>query len=197
MKPTIATFTNAMGRGIRDQHDHLARVLSPIHIQGFVESGGYGFGTISPSRCIEAAQILVDLGDVGGKAEVFDHVSMILRWVITVGNQSNAEVLRGLQLAGFKDMGADGLDVLGSGGDVASLASRAILDKYKIPRWKKSVRRVCRMWGWSTAATGVMTILRTAGLQHLPTIMRLLGRVVRGVARGGRASVEIHVFVHV
>jgi len=30
-------------------------------------------------------------------------------------------------------MGADGLDVLGSGGDVASLASSAILDEYKVP----------------------------------------------------------------
>lgn len=31
-------------------------------------------------------------------------------------------------------MGADGFDVLGSGGDVASLASGTILDEYKIPR---------------------------------------------------------------
>jgi len=30
-------------------------------------------------------------------------------------------------------MGADGLDVLGSGGDVASLAPRTILDEYEIP----------------------------------------------------------------
>lgn len=34
-------------------------------------------------------------------------------------------------------MGADGLDVLSSGGDITSLASRAILDEYKIPGQKK------------------------------------------------------------
>ena len=30
-------------------------------------------------------------------------------------------------------MGADGLDILGSGGDVAPLTSRTILDEYEIP----------------------------------------------------------------
>jgi hypothetical protein len=99
-----------------------------------MESGGYGFGTISPSRCVETAQILVDLGNVGGETKVFDHISVILWWVITIGNQSNAKVLWGLQLAGFKDMGADGLDVLGSGGDVASLASCTILDENEITK---------------------------------------------------------------
>ena len=72
------------------------------------------------------------LGNVGGETKVFNHISVVLWWMITVGNQSDAEVLLGLQLARFKDMGADGLDVLGSRSDVASLASRAILDEYKI-----------------------------------------------------------------
>ena len=75
----------------------------------------------------------MDLGNIGGETKVFDHISMILWWMITVSNQSDAKVLLGLQFSGFEDMGADGLDVLGCGGDVASLTSRAILDKHKIP----------------------------------------------------------------
>jgi hypothetical protein len=98
-----------------------------------VKSGSDSFRAISPSRCVETAKILVDFGNIGGEPKVFEHISVILWWVITIGNQSNAEVLLGLQLAGFEDMSADGLDVLGSGGDVASLASRTILDEYKIP----------------------------------------------------------------
>lgn len=75
----------------------------------------------------------MDLGDIGGETEILDHISVILWWVVTVGNQSDAKVFLGLQLSGFEDMGADGLDILGGGGDVASLTSRAILDEHKIP----------------------------------------------------------------
>ena len=57
---------------------------------------------------------------------------MVLRWVITKGDEADAQVLAGLQLARLVDVVTDKLDVLGRGGDVGPLAAGAVLNKDKI-----------------------------------------------------------------
>lgn len=105
----------------------------------------------------------MDLGNVGGETKVFNHISMILWWMITVGNQSDAKVLLGLQLSGFKDVSTDGLDVLGCGGDVASLTSGAVLDEHKIPGQKENVKLSCAI-GAITGGEGSYDDCKNGGL---------------------------------
>jgi hypothetical protein len=67
------------------------------------------------------------LVDIGRKAKVARHVSVVLRWVIAIGDEADAQVFAGLQLARLVDVVTDELDVLRRGGDVGTLASGAVL----------------------------------------------------------------------
>ena len=53
----------------------------------------------------------MDLVNIGGKAKIACYVGVVLRWVITIGDEADAQVLAGLQLARLKDVLADELDI--------------------------------------------------------------------------------------
>jgi hypothetical protein len=53
----------------------------------------------------------MDLVNIGRKAKIACHVGVVLRWVIAIGDEADAQVLAGLQLARLKDVLADELDV--------------------------------------------------------------------------------------
>ena len=72
------------------------------------------------------------LVDIGRKAKVARHVSVVLRWVIAIRNEADAQVLAGLQLARLVDVVTDELDVLRRGGDVGTLAPGAVLHEDEI-----------------------------------------------------------------
>jgi len=74
----------------------------------------------------------VDLVNIGRKTKIACYVGVILRWVIAIGDEADAQVLAGLQLARLKDVLADELDVFCRGGNVGSLAASAVLDKDEI-----------------------------------------------------------------
>ena len=72
------------------------------------------------------------LVDIGRKAKVARHVSVVLRWVIAKGDEADAQVFAGLQLARLVDVVTYELDVSRRGRDVGTLAPGAVLDKDEI-----------------------------------------------------------------
>jgi hypothetical protein len=74
----------------------------------------------------------MDLVDVGREAKVARHVGVVLRRVIAKGNEADAQVLAGLQLARLVDIVTDELDILRCGGYVGPLAASAVLYKNEI-----------------------------------------------------------------
>jgi len=117
---------------IGDEHDHLARLLPPVHLERLREASGDGLGTVAASRGVQAREVAVDLVDVGREAKVARHISVVLRRVIAIGDEADAQVPAGLQLARLIDVVADELDVLGRRGDVRPLAPGAVLHKDEI-----------------------------------------------------------------
>jgi hypothetical protein len=85
------------------------------------------------------------LVDIGRKAKVARHVSVVLRWVIAIGNEADAQVLAGLQLSRLVDVVTDELDVLRRGGDVGTLAPGAVLHEDEIA--------VCYTSDWRVSAS--------------------------------------------
>jgi hypothetical protein len=96
---TIAIFANAVRWCVGDEHNHLARALPPVHLECLCEASGDRLGTIAASRGVQAREVAVDLVDVGREAKIARHVSVVLRWVITIGDEADAQVVAGLQLA--------------------------------------------------------------------------------------------------
>lgn len=129
---TISVFANAVRWCVCDEHDHLARTLPPVHLECLRKASGDRLGAISASRGVQAREVAVDLVDVGREAKVARHVSVVLRWVITIGDEADAQVVAGLQFARLADVVADELDVLRRGGNIRSLASGAVLHKNEI-----------------------------------------------------------------
>lgn len=72
------------------------------------------------------------LVDIGRKAKVARHVCVVLRWVIAIGDEADAQVVAGLQLSRLVDVVTDELDVLRRGGYVGTLATGAVLHKDEI-----------------------------------------------------------------
>jgi hypothetical protein len=132
IRRTVPVFTNAMWWCIGDEHDHLARLLPPVHLQRLREAGGDRLGSVATSGGIQAREIAVDLIDIGREAKVARHVGVVLRRVITIGDEADAQVIAGLQLARLVDVVTDELDVLSRGGDVGSLAPSAVLHENEI-----------------------------------------------------------------
>jgi hypothetical protein len=89
------------------------------------------------------------LVDIGRKAKVARHVSVVLRWVIAIGDEADAQVLAGLQLARLVDVVTDELDVLRRGGDVGTLAPGAVLHEDEIAV-------VCYTSDWRVSASKQM-----------------------------------------
>ena len=131
-KLTIPVFANAMRWSVGDEHDHLARMLPPLHLQRLREARGDRLGSVAASRGVQAREIAVDLVDIGRKAKVARHVGVVLRRVIAIGDEADAQVLAGLQLARLVDVVTDKLDVLRCRGDVGPLAPGAVLNKDEI-----------------------------------------------------------------
>jgi len=129
---TISVFADAVRWCVGDEHDHLARLHPPVHLERLREAGGDGLGTVAASRGVQAREVAVDLVDVGREAKVARHVSVVLRGVIAIGDEADAQVLAGLQFARLIDVVADELDVLGRRGDVGPLAPGAVLHKDEI-----------------------------------------------------------------
>ena len=46
---TIPVFTDAVRWCISDEHDHLARLLPPVHLERLRESGGDRLGSVTTS----------------------------------------------------------------------------------------------------------------------------------------------------
>ncbi len=131
-KLTICVFANAVRWCVGDEHDHLARLLPPVHLQRLREASGDRLGTVAAARGVQAREVAVDLVNVRRKAKVARHVGVVLGRVIAKGDEADAQVLAGLQLARLVDVLADELDVLRRGGDVGPLAAGAVLDKDEI-----------------------------------------------------------------
>ena len=129
---TISVLANAVRRRVRNEHDHLARVRSPLHGKCLGKCGGDRFGTIATAGSVEAREILVDLRNIGRETKVPRDVCVILRRMVAVRDEADPEILSGLQLAGLIDVVADLLNVLRRRGNVAALASRAILHEDEI-----------------------------------------------------------------
>lgn len=72
---------------------------------------GDSLGPIASSRCIQRRQILTDLRDIRSEAKVLVHPCVVLRRMVAVRYEPNAQVLLLLQLARVEDMRADFLDV--------------------------------------------------------------------------------------
>ncbi len=74
----------------------------------------------------------MNLVDIGRKTKIACYVGMILRWVIAIGDETDAQVLARLQLARLKDVFADELDVFCRRRNVGPLTACAVLDKDEI-----------------------------------------------------------------
>lgn len=129
---TISVLANTVWRCIGNENNHLACLWSPIHVQRLCQSCGDGFWPVAATTRIKRAEIVLDLVDIGGEPKVLGDIGVVLWRVISVGYETNAEILLSLQLAGLEDMLADGLDILRGRGDVAALATCAVLDEDKI-----------------------------------------------------------------
>jgi len=129
---TISIFSNPMRWRIRDKHDHLARVLPPVHVESLRKGSSDCLRAISTTTRVERTQVAVDLTNVGREAKVLGDVGVVLGRVIAKGDEAYTEVFSTLKLAALEDVCADLLDVAGRGGDVAALATCAILDEDEI-----------------------------------------------------------------
>ena len=83
--------------------------------------------------------------DIGQKAKVGHHISVVLRWVIMIGNKADMQVLAGLQLSRLVDIVTDELNVLHHR-DVGTLAPNAALHEDKT-----TVVCYTSNWGVSTS----------------------------------------------
>ena len=61
---TISILANPMRRGIRDKDDHLARILSPIHVESLRHSRGNGLRAIPTPGSVQRGQVPLHLADV-------------------------------------------------------------------------------------------------------------------------------------
>lgn len=129
---TITIFADSMRWCVSNEHDHLSGMLPPVHGQRLVQPRRNRLRPIPSPRRVQRGQILADLGDVGREAEVLEDPGVILRRMVAVGYEPDAQVLWLLELARVEDMRADFLDVACRGGYVAALASRAILDENEV-----------------------------------------------------------------
>lgn len=75
------------------------------------------------------------LRDVGREAKILGDVRVVLRRVVAVRDEADAEVFAGLQLAGLVDVVANLFDVLRRRCDVAALAARAVLHEDEVAVW--------------------------------------------------------------
>lgn len=157
-EPTIAILSNAMRWGISNQHDHLARLRPPVHVQRLGQRCGDSLGPISTAARVQRPQVLLDLEDVRGETKVLRDIGMVLWGMIAVRDQANAQVLLRLQLSRFENMLGYNLDVLRRRRNVAALASCAILYKDEV-----SVQVNIRSVG---SRASFSTVQRTASSCH-------------------------------
>ena len=68
---------------------------------------------------------------------------MVLRGVVPIRDEPDAEVLAGLEFARLVNVVTDLFDVLRGGGDVAPLRSSAVLDEDEISKGPRSVSDCC------------------------------------------------------
>lgn len=89
-KRTVAVLSDAMWRGVCDEHDHLACVRSPVHVEGLRKRGGHGLRPITTSRCIQAREVTVYLRYIRGEAKVLCHVGVVLWWMVSISDEPDA-----------------------------------------------------------------------------------------------------------
>ena len=118
-----------MRRCVRNEDDHLARVWPPVHVEGLGKSGSDSFGAISTSRRVQAGQVAVYGRDVRREAKILRDICVILRWMVTVSDEADSEVLLCLELARLEDVLTYSLNVLCCRLYVAALTARTVLYK--------------------------------------------------------------------
>ena len=55
----------------------------------------------------------MDLADIGGEAKVLGDIGMVLGWMIAECDKAYSEILWTLKFSRLKNIGTDGLDILG------------------------------------------------------------------------------------
>ena len=108
---TVAVLSDAVRRRVCDEHDHLARAFSPIHVKSLGERSRDGLRAIPAPRRIQPRQVFLDLADIRRKSEILRDIRVVLWWMISERNQADAEIIPALQLPRFKYVGADLFDV--------------------------------------------------------------------------------------
>ena len=131
-KRTVAVLSDAMRRRIRDEHDHLACIRPPVHVECLRERRSDRLRTIPTSRCIQGREVTMDLRNVRGEAEVLRNVGVVLWWMVPVGNEPDAQIIPTLEPPRLVDVVADLLNVLRRGRDVAPLAACAVLHEDEV-----------------------------------------------------------------
>lgn len=126
-KLTITILPNTMWGRVRNQNYHLARLWSPLHVQGLSKRGSHGFRAIASPTRVQRAQVPFHLADIRRESKVLRHVRVILWWMVAVGHQPNPQIFMCLEFARLEDVLTDRLDILRCGRDVAALASRTVL----------------------------------------------------------------------
>lgn len=79
--------------GVSNKHHHLSGMLPPVHGQRLMQPCGDSLGPIASSRCVQRRQILTDLRDIRSEAKVLVHPCVVLRRMVAVSYESNAQVL--------------------------------------------------------------------------------------------------------
>lgn len=129
---TVAVLSYAMRRRIRDEHHHLACVRSPAHIESFRECSSDRLRSITTARCVQAREVTMNLRDIRGEAEVLCHIGVVLRWMVPVGDESDAQIISTLEPPRLVDVVTDLLDISCGGGYVAALAPRTVLYEHQV-----------------------------------------------------------------
>lgn len=108
---TIAVFTNAVRWGVSNEDDHFASLGAPVEVEGVPKCGSDGLRTIAAAACIEGLQVFVNTLNVRCEAKVLGDVCVVLRRMVTKGDQADAKVLGFKESTMGDDVCADPLDM--------------------------------------------------------------------------------------
>ena len=136
MRKPISTLANPVGRCIRYEHNHLRRILLPLHIKRFRQRGRRRLGSITTSVSIESFQVSLHGGDARREPKVLRHIRIILRRVVPESDEPEPDVLGG-DICRGGDLLADTFNGDTSRRDVGLLTPSGVLKEYKV-----SARRV-------------------------------------------------------
>ena len=129
----ISELAKPMRRRIRDQNDHLHRILCPLHVKRRCERRSLCLWSITPPRGDETGQVFLHDVDVRGESKLFGYVGLVLWRVITERNEPESDEVLGKVFRG-RDLVADVPDGFTCRVDIGPLASSCILEKDDVAR---------------------------------------------------------------